>query len=487
PMRPRRKTASNTDDVLADVVIEDAGGTHNSYDYDRRHDRIRLARTVLKHKSGNLETGKVLNALGTDGEPLRTVVIVSLPTFPGCLVRTRVLGALETASGCCWIVAIPLADDSKQRIHSFDDLSASERQALLRTAGGGSDVGVTSLTPTEARVRLRTATELFWEEKARAESGARHGAAWKITAPAQGPSDRGEGEPHSWAEHMIPSLPARFQRYVEQTLLPEERILFFAERPEFAPSGRIAFFRSQKLRRGLLIITDRQVMTMLDSLPPDSTMVDWGYLAKSTAVERITSAWVERRDSTAEITLSACALGGEERFTLAFPGEQEKALADAADLLRGFVEPGEAAPARTYVDDPGLSEPELPFGELAARYPYLMDVTGGDPVLAAAASRGAEGRGLGPALAVTPIEVRVFTGSRSTRRPVEVRRIPIAGVSSVELLQSLIKCRFDIFVPGDEEVDRVTMRYDYPDSPAFLQAFIAIRHLLGRPLAGPVR
>jgi hypothetical protein len=54
-------------------------------------------------------------------------------------------------------------------------------------------------------------------------------------------------------------------------------------------------------------------------------------------------------------------------------------------------------------------------------------------------------------------------------------------MSSVELTQSLVACRFEAFVPAMEEVDRVTLRYNYPDSPTFLRAFIALRHLLGQP------
>ena len=482
-MARRNRAAGQANVTTLQVVTEEPAGSYNRYLHDTRRNALRLTEVATREGSRPFERGAMLNTAGADGAPVQVLNLVSIPTFPGCLVEARLLGIASSTDEPAVAITAAAADQRWDGVRDIGELDTSLREELEAEITGFSGW----MPATETRHLIRMATERFWVEKARAESAARHGAAWKITGPAPGAAERGEAEPHSWAEHLIPSLPARFQRYVEQMLLPEERILFFAERPEFAPSGRITFFRSQKLRHGLFIITDRQVMIMLDSLPPDSTMVDWGYLAKATAVERITSAWVERRDSTAEVTLSACALGGEERFTLAFPGGQEEALGDAVDLLRGFVEPGEAAPARAYVDDPGLPEPELPFGELAARYPYLLDVTGGEPVLAAAASRGPEGRGLGPAVAVTAAEVRVFTGSSSTRRPVEVRRIPIVEVSSVELLQSLIRSRFDIFVPGDEEVDRVTMRYDYPDSPAFLRAFIAIRHLMGRPLAAPVR
>jgi len=49
-------------------------------------------------------------------------------------------------------------------------------------------------------------------------------------------------------------------------------------------------------------------------------------------------------------------------------------------------------------------------------------------------------------------------------------------------LRSLLGCRFDLFLPAEEEVDKVTLKYDYPDSPAFVRAFVTLRHLLGRPV-----
>jgi hypothetical protein len=83
---------------------------------------------------------------------------------------------------------------------------------------------------------------------------------------------------------------------------------------------------------------------------------------------------------------------------------------------------------------------------------------------------------------VTPARVIVFAGAKSRKEAMDGRDIPIAAVSSVEVIQSVIACRFDIFVPDEEEVERVTLRYDYPDSPAFVHVFRTLRHLLSRPL-----
>ncbi len=303
--------------------------------------------------------GRILNTRTDWGQPLSALVLVNIPTFPGCLVETRVLGMAEFTHGDgrhYLMLGVPQVDPQLKHIEDVSRLSRHLRNAAENWVPGFQRwLGVEG-----AATVLRQATEKYWREKAKAESGVRSGAAWKVPAPPTGAGERGEAEPHTWAEYLIPSLPMRFQRHVEEMLLPEERVLFFAERPEFAPPGRLALFHSQKLRQGLLVITNRQVLTMLDSLPPDSAMVDWGFIAKATAIERIESAWSERRDSAVEFNMAICAQGGTERYSLLFPGEHEEVL--------------------------------------------------------------------------------------------------------------------------QEGVHRITLRYDYPDSPAFVHAFLTLRHLLGRPV-----
>jgi hypothetical protein len=276
---------------------------------------------------------------------------------------------------------------------------------------------------------------------------------------------------------------------MEELLLPDERILFFVERPSFVPGGAWGFLRRQKLRQGLLVITDRQVMAMLDSLPPDSTMVHWGYIAKATAVERLTGAWVDSRDSTCEIGFALDSAGGVERYAMTFPEEHREALEEAVNLLDRFGRPlAPTAVRRLYDDKPsaGLPRSDDEEVDLVARYPHLRHlldrIAGAEKVVAAAAARPVEGRGLGPALALTASKLVLFPGGNQKDLQAGCREYPVAGISSVEITQSLVGCRFEVFTPAAEEVDKTTLKYNYPDSRAFLKAFITLRHLLGQPI-----
>lgn len=477
----RRPAGDRVGDLVVDVLVDDVTGTYNRYDYDARRDRIRLAATVVGAQGELVQRGHIVDTIGPDGQALGALLIALAPTFPGCLVQARIIGAVHGTDGKPWTIGVPQADPSKRHVVSLRGLQPQEVAAIERTIGG---FQAESEEPTaqEVRALIHEAKQAFWRERARSQGAVRYAAAWKASPPPADAGGRGEAEPHTWAEYLIPSLPLRFQRHVEEMLLPDERILFFVERPEFTPAGRLALFRNHKLRHGLLIVTDRQVLTMFDSLPPDLTMVDWGYAAKATAIERVESAWMERRDSAAEFGLAICAEGGTERYALLFPASHEEPLRETVRVLDAFARPPANAVARLYEGAPDLGG-HVDQGDLPTTPPHLAELVqlaGKGQVLAAAAARAPEGQGLGPAVVVTSTRVLVFAGARSRKGGLQPLDIPIPSLSSVELTQSLIACRFDLFIPHDEDVERITLKYDYPDSAPFRRVFVTVRHLLGR-------
>jgi inorganic pyrophosphatase len=480
-------------ELTVNVRIEEPGGTFNMYTYDHQRGALRLA-GVHHRPFSRVERGTVLNTLTEDGGPLEVLIPAASPTSKGCIVEARVIGGVQVstleAQGL-YLVGVPAVDPAQADVHDAGELSEAERQAIDNAATFGLQrVFLRWIPYADAEAVAKEATKAYWQNKAEAESRVRYVAAWKAQPLSGRWASDDEAEPHTWAEYLVPSLPFRFQKYVEELLLPDERILFFVERPSFVPGGAWGLLRRQKLRQGLLVITDRQVMAMLDSLPPDSTMVDWGYIAKASAVERLTGAWVDSRDSTCEIGFAFDSAGGVERYTMTFPGEHREALQEAVTLLEGFTgAPASTAARRLYDAEPSAGLPRSNDEEvdLEAKYPHLRHlldrIAGGEKVVAAAAARPVEGHGLGPALALTASRLVVFAGGSQKDLQAGCREYPVANISSVEVTQSLVGCRFEVFTPAMEEVDRMTLKYNYPDAPAFLKAFIALRHLLGQPFS----
>jgi inorganic pyrophosphatase len=79
-------------DKVIDVVIEIPTGSRNKYEYDHETHMIRLDRRLFTATTYPADYGFVPETLAGDGDPLDVLVLVADPTFPGCVVRVRILG-----------------------------------------------------------------------------------------------------------------------------------------------------------------------------------------------------------------------------------------------------------------------------------------------------------------------------------------------------------------------------------------------------------
>ncbi len=75
-----------------DVIVEIPAGGRNKYEYDHERHLIRLDRRLFTATAYPADYGFVPGTLARDGDPLDAMVLLADPTFPGCLVRVRILG-----------------------------------------------------------------------------------------------------------------------------------------------------------------------------------------------------------------------------------------------------------------------------------------------------------------------------------------------------------------------------------------------------------
>ena len=68
-----------------DVTIEIPRGNKNKYEMDHETGRIRLDRTLFTSTQYPYDYGYIEGTLGEDGDPLDALVLLTEPTFPGCL------------------------------------------------------------------------------------------------------------------------------------------------------------------------------------------------------------------------------------------------------------------------------------------------------------------------------------------------------------------------------------------------------------------
>ncbi len=449
------------------VLVETPAGPSNRYAVDSRSGAVMLSAVDANAAVAPVEWGTVVGSRGETGAPLRAAVVVRLPTFRGCLVTAYPLAlAWPGNDEAPTVVAVPAADAALANVRTIAELPAPLRDGLLTALRG---------TAIEDAAAAGAAVRAAREAARRAETSSRSRAPlWRTGGPVVASATSGEAQPHTIAELAIPLLPQRFQEYVARALLPEERILLFLERPP-AVQGRMFGLRRTKLRHGILIITDHQLLFMTDSSDVDSTFVHWGYSARSGAVERVADAGVRIEADRAVLDVLFAARRGAEKVSLDFPGEYAADLEVAAELLRGFVPaPNTHAVRRLYAREAPSSLPELAEVLRHEPPPRVCEIAR-DRRLLAWAEAPAE-RGPGPLLAVGERTALVVDGRRGG-----MEEVPIADLTSLELTLSLLGSRLELATGDGEAVRRTVLRFDYPAAAPFLGAFAAIRQLMGLP------
>jgi len=81
------------------AVIETPKGTENKYEYDVRKKAIVLDRVLYSAVHFPGDYGFLPRTLDEDGDPLDILVLVTNPTFPGCILTARPVGLLRMLDG----------------------------------------------------------------------------------------------------------------------------------------------------------------------------------------------------------------------------------------------------------------------------------------------------------------------------------------------------------------------------------------------------
>jgi inorganic pyrophosphatase len=77
------------------VVIETPAGSQNKYDFDRQTGGFMLDRPIHSSLRYPFDYGFVPNTVAKDNDPVDALVMIAQPTFPGCIVRARVIGVMD--------------------------------------------------------------------------------------------------------------------------------------------------------------------------------------------------------------------------------------------------------------------------------------------------------------------------------------------------------------------------------------------------------
>ena len=108
-----------------DVTVEIPKGNKNKYEVDHETGRIRLDRTLFTSTAYPADYGFIEGTLGQDGDPLDALVLVSEPTFPGCLINCRAIGMFrmrDEAGGDDKVLCVPANDVRRSHLRDINDV-----------------------------------------------------------------------------------------------------------------------------------------------------------------------------------------------------------------------------------------------------------------------------------------------------------------------------------------------------------------------------
>jgi inorganic pyrophosphatase len=118
------ETGPRSPDIVY-AVIESPKGTENKYEYDVKKKTIVLDRVLYSAVHFPGDYGFLPSTRDEDGDPLDILVLVTSPTFPGCVMSARPIGLLRLLDGSMRddkILAVPAGDPRYAEYHDLKNL-----------------------------------------------------------------------------------------------------------------------------------------------------------------------------------------------------------------------------------------------------------------------------------------------------------------------------------------------------------------------------
>ena len=154
-----------------DVTVEIPKGNRNKYEVDHTTHRIRLDRTLFTATQYPADYGYIEETLGLDGDPLDALVLLSEPTFPGCVIGCRTIGMFrmtDEAGGDDKVLCVPAADPRQEHLRDirhvpeFDRLEIQHFFEVYKDLEPGKSVeGATWVGRTEAVAEIESSRKRF--------------------------------------------------------------------------------------------------------------------------------------------------------------------------------------------------------------------------------------------------------------------------------------------------------------------------------------
>lgn len=137
------------------VIIEIQKGSNNKYELDKESGAVFLDRVLHTSMYFPADYGHVPHTLADDGDPIDVLVLISNPTFPGCVIEAKPIGVInmtDEKGGDDKIIAVSTKDPNykglddisqlpagfiDQVVHFFEQYKALEKGKFVKVTGKG--------------------------------------------------------------------------------------------------------------------------------------------------------------------------------------------------------------------------------------------------------------------------------------------------------------------------------------------------------------
>lgn len=109
-----------------DAVVEIPKGSRNKYEYDYDKKMIRYDRMLFSSVHYPSDYGFFPETLALDSDPLDALVLVTEPTFPGCIIEVRPIGLFrmrDEKGPDEKILCVPVKDPIWNHIYRLDEIA----------------------------------------------------------------------------------------------------------------------------------------------------------------------------------------------------------------------------------------------------------------------------------------------------------------------------------------------------------------------------
>lgn len=117
----------STDKITSfDVLIEIPKGSRNKYEYDFKLKKLRYDRMIFSSMMYPADYGFIPETLALDGDPLDVLVLVTEPTFPGCVMEVKPIGVFHMADEKGpdeKVICVPISDPIANSVTDLSDLN----------------------------------------------------------------------------------------------------------------------------------------------------------------------------------------------------------------------------------------------------------------------------------------------------------------------------------------------------------------------------